>query len=184
MIVADARQAPSWTHWFGTDMLGRDIFSRVIHGARSVLSLTGLGSLLAVVIGTFFGLASGYWGGVLDELIMRVFDSLLAIPALLLALVLLGAVGQSQSSVLAVITVVYVPIVARVVRSEVLSVKALGYIEAARLRGESFPYILFREILPSVLPSLSVEAALRLTFKSGSSVAVLLTQKLIGAKSF
>jgi len=164
MIVADARQAPSWTHWFGTDMLGRDIFSRVIHGARSVLSLTGLGSLLAVVIGTVFGLASGYWGGVLDELIMRTFDSLLAIPALLLALVLLGAVGQSQSSVLAVITVVYVPIVARVVRSEVLSVKALGYIEAARLRGESFPYILFREILPSVLPSLSVEAALRFSY--------------------
>lgn len=164
MIVADARQAPSWSHWFGTDMLGRDIFSRVVHGARSVLSLTGLGSLLAVVIGTFFGLASGYWGGVLDEIIMRTFDSLLAIPALLLALVLLGAVGQSQSSVLAVITVVYVPIVARVVRSEVLSVKTLGYIEAARLRGESFPYMLFREILPSVLPSLSVEAALRFSY--------------------
>ena len=164
MIVADARQAPSWAHWFGTDMLGRDIFSRIIYGARSVLSLTGLGSLLAVVIGTFFGLASGYWGGVLDELIMRVFDSLLAIPALLLALVLLGAVGQSQSSVLAVITVVYVPIVARVVRSEVLSVKELGYIEAAQLRGESFPYILFREILPSVLPALSVEAALRFSY--------------------
>jgi peptide/nickel transport system ATP-binding protein len=164
MLVADARQAPSWTHWFGTDMLGRDIFSRVVHGARSVLSLTGLGSLLAVVIGTFFGLASGYWGGMLDEVIMRAFDSLLAIPALLLALVLLGAVGQSQSSVLAVITVVYVPIVARVVRSEVLSVKTLGYIEAARLRGESFPYMLFREILPSVLPALSVEAALRFSY--------------------
>jgi len=164
MIAADARQAPSWTHWFGTDMLGRDILSRVIYGARSVLSLTGLGSLLAVVIGTMIGLASGYWGGLLDELIMRLFDSLLAIPALLLALVLLGAVGQSQSSVLAVITVVYVPIVARVVRAEVLSVKSLGYIEAARLRGERLPFILFREILPSVLPALSVEAALRFSY--------------------
>jgi len=164
LIAADARQAPSWSHWFGTDMLGRDVFSRVIHGARNVLSLTGLGSLMAVVIGTVFGLASGYWGGVLDEIIMRVFDSLLAIPALLLALVLLGAVGQSQASVLAVITVVYVPIVARVVRSEVLSIKSLGYIEAARLRGENLPYILFREILPSVLPALSVEAALRFSY--------------------
>ena len=164
MTVADARQAPSLSHWFGTDMLGRDIFSRIIYGARSVLSLTGLGSLLAVIIGTVFGLASGYWGGALDELIMRIFDSLLAIPALLLALVLLGAVGQSHASVLAVITVVYVPIVARVVRSEVLSVKSLGYIEAARLRGESFLYILFREILPSVWPSLSVEAALRFSY--------------------
>lgn len=164
MIAADARQAPSLSHWFGTDMLGRDIFSRIIYGTRSVLSLTGVGSLLAVVIGTVFGLASGYWGGILDELIMRAFDSLLAIPALLLALVLLGAVGQSQASVLAVITVVYVPIVARVVRSEVLSVKSLGYIEAARLRGENLGYILFREILPSVLPALSVEAALRFSY--------------------
>ena len=164
LIAADARQAPSWSHWFGTDLLGRDIFSRVIHGTRSILSLTGLGSLIAVIAGTIFGLASGYWGGVLDEIIMRVFDSLLAIPALLLALVLLGAVGQSQASVLAVIAVVYVPIVARVVRSEVLSVKSLGYIEAARLRGENLPYILFREILPSVLPTLSVEAAVRFSY--------------------
>ncbi len=163
-IVADARQAPSWTHWFGTDILGRDIFSRVIHGTRSILSLTGLGALMAVISGTIFGLVSGYWGGLLDEIIMRVFDTLLAIPALLLALVLLGAVGGSQTSVLAVIAVVYVPIVARVVRSEVLSVKSLGYIEAARLRGENLPYMLFREILPAVLPALSVEAALRFSY--------------------
>jgi len=163
-IAADARQAPSWSHWFGTDLLGRDIFSRVIHGTRSILSLTGLGALMAVIVGTIFGLVSGYWGGLLDEIIMRVFDSLLAIPALLLALVLLGAVGQSQASVLAVIAVVYIPIVARVVRSEVLSVKSLGYIESARLRGENLPYILFREILPAVLPALSVEAALRFSY--------------------
>ena len=164
LIGADARQAPSWSHWFGTDLLGRDIFSRIIHGTRSILSLTGLGALIAVIAGTIFGLASGYWGGMLDEIIMRMFDSLLAIPALLLALVLLGAVGQSQASVLAVIAVVYIPIVARVVRSEVLSVKSLGYIEAARLRGENLPFILFREILPSVLPALSVEAALRFSY--------------------
>lgn len=164
MIGADARQAPSWSHWFGTDLLGRDIFSRIVHGARSILSLTGLGALIAVIIGTVLGLASGYRGGLIDEIVMRVFDSVLAIPALLLALVLLGAVGRSQTSVLAVIAVVYIPIVARVVRSEVLSVKSLGYIEAARLRGEHLPYILFREILPSVLPALSVEAALRFSY--------------------
>ena len=164
MIVADARQGPSWSHWFGTDLLGRDVFSRIIHGARSILSLTGLGALLAVIAGTTIGLASGYWGGLPDEIIMRVFDSLLAIPALLLALVLLGAVGRSQGSVLIVIAVVYVPVVARVVRSEVLAVKSLGYIEAARLRGEHLAYMLFREILPSVLPALSVEAALRFSY--------------------
>jgi len=163
-IYTNVRQAPSTEHWFGTDLLGRDIFSRVVHGARSILSLTGLGALLAVAAGTFFGLATGYIGGWLDETVMRVFDSVLAIPALLLALVLVGSVGQSRASVLAVIAVVYIPIVARVVRSETLSIKAQGFVEAARLQRESLLRILFREILPSVLPALSVEAALRFSY--------------------
>ena len=163
-IYQDARQAPSAAHWFGTDHLGRDIFTRVLYGARSILSLTGLGALLAVAAGTGFGLLSGYVGGWMDEIIMRVFDSLLAIPALLLALVLLGTVGPSRSGILAVIALVYTPIVARVVRSEVLAVKDLAYVEAARLRGERLGYILFREILPAVLPALSVEAALRFSY--------------------
>ncbi len=163
-IARDARQAPSWRHLFGTDLLGRDVFSRVLYGARSILTLTGLGTLLAVVLGTVLGLFSGYRGGRFDEFVMRILDSLLAIPAMLLALVLLGAVGRSQASILAVIAAVYFPIVARVVRSEVLAVKRLDYIEAARLRGESLPYLLLREILPSVLPALSVEAALRFSY--------------------
>ena len=157
-------QSPSLRHWFGTDHLGRDLFSRIIHGARSILSLTGLGALLAIVGGTAFGLLSGYLGGLFDELLMRIFDSLLAMPALLLALVLLGAVGPSRWSVLAVIAVVYTPIVARVVRSEVLSIKTKAFVEAARLQGERLPGLLFREILPAVLPALSVEAALRFSY--------------------
>jgi len=163
-IYADARQSPSLRHLFGTDLLGRDVFSRVIQGTRSILSITGLGALLAVVVGTSFGLVSGYLGGWFDEILMRLFDSLLAIPALLLALVLLGTVGQSQASVLAVIAAVYVPIVARVVRSEVLAIKRQAFVETARLQGESLPWVLFREILPSVLPALSVEAALRFSY--------------------
>jgi len=163
-IYADARQAPSAAHFFGTDHLGRDVFSRIVHGARSILALTGLGALLAVAAGTSFGLLAGYVVGLFDELLMRVFDSLLAIPALLLALVLLGTVGPSRSSVLAVIAVVYTPIVARVVRSETLALKSQGFVEAARLQGERLPRILLREILPSVLPALSVEAALRFSY--------------------
>ena len=163
-IAADARQAPSTAHWFGTDHLGRDVFTRIVHGARSILGLTGLGSLIAVAAGAAFGLLSGYRGGLFDEWLMRSFDSLLAIPALLLALVLLGTVGPSRTSVLIVIAAVYTPIVARVVRSEVLSIKHRGFIDAARLRGESTAYILSREILPSVLPALSVEAALRFSY--------------------
>jgi len=163
-IYADARQAPSATHLLGTDHLGRDIFSRIVYGARSILALTGLGALLAVAAGTAFGLLAGFLGGLFDELLMRVFDSLLAIPALLLALVLLGTVGPSRASVLAVIVVVYTPVVARVVRSETLAIKTQGFVETARLQGERLPRILLREILPSVLPALSVEAALRFSY--------------------
>ena len=163
-IFADARQGPSKVHLFGTDHLGRDVYSRVVLGTRSILALAGLGTLLAVIVGTLFGLISGYRGGTFDEILMRSFDSLLAIPALLLALLLLGTIGPSRNSMLVVIAFVYIPIVARVVRSETLTVVTKGFVKAARLRGESILYILFREILPSVLPALSVEAALRFSY--------------------
>lgn len=163
-IPADARQGPSLKHPFGADNLGRDVFSRVLLGAWDILSLAGLGTLLAVLTGTGFGLVSGYLGGWADEILMRLFDSLLAMPALLLALLLLGTIGPSRNSVLAVIVIVYTPIVARVVRSVVLSVKGRGYVEAARLQGEPFPSLLLREILPAALPALSVESALRFSY--------------------
>ncbi len=164
MVADDAMQPPSAAHWFGTDNLGRDVFSRVILGAREITSLSGLGTLLAVIAGMLIGLASGYQGGWLDELVMRFFDSLLSMPALLLALLLLGILGPSRNSVLIVIVVVYTPIVARVVRSVVLSVKTKAFVEAARLQGESLVRILLREILPSALPALTVEAALRFSY--------------------
>jgi peptide/nickel transport system permease protein len=147
IIPAEARLAPSAEHWFGTDNLGRDVFSRVLLGAREILVLSGFGTILAVLLGTLFGLLTGYQGGWLDEITMRTFDSLLALPALLLALLLLGTVGNSKYSVIIVIVVVYTPIVARVVRSVVLAVKSKSF-----------------EILPSVIPTLSVESALRFSY--------------------
>jgi len=163
-IVEDVRQPPSARHLFGTDNLGRDVFSRVVLGARDVLTLAGAGTLVAVALGTTLGLISGYRGGWLDEVIMRFFDSLLSLPALLLALLLLGSLGPSRNSVLIVIAVVYTPIVARVVRSVVLSVRSKGFVEVAQVQGESMWYILFREIFPSTLPALAVEASLRFSY--------------------
>lgn len=163
-------------HPFGTDYLGRDVFSRVILGAESIFRVAGLGTLIAVIIGAFIGLLIGYQGGMLDEIISRVIDALLAIPALLIALVVLGIIRNLEfeqgtwqawfvdNSVLIVIALVYVPIVARVVRSSTLDIKTRAFIQAAQIRGESRLYIVFREIFPSVIPTLVVEASLRFSF--------------------
>jgi peptide/nickel transport system permease protein len=163
-IAEDARQPPSTDHLFGTDNLGRDVFSRVVLGARDVFSLAGFGTIIAVITGSLIGLISGYLGRWVDETIMRFFDSLLALPALLLALLLLGALGPSRRSVLIVIIIAYSPIVARVARSVVLSTKSKNYVEIARVQGENIWYILFRHIFPSTLPALAVEASLRFSY--------------------
>lgn len=164
IIRGASRQPPSAEHIFGTDNLGRDVFSRVLWGAREIIGIPGLATLIAVFLGTCLGLFLGYYGGWIDELISRALDSLLAIPALLLALVMLGTIGPSPVGIVIVIVLLYVPIVARVIRSATLNVRSAGFIEAARLRGEPMTYILFRELLPSVLPALAVEAALRFSY--------------------
>jgi peptide/nickel transport system permease protein len=163
-------------HPFGTDYLGRDVFSRVILGARSIFRIAGIGTLIAVTIGTGIGLIIGYQGGWLDESVGRVIDALLAMPALLIALVILGIVRNldfaagswqdrlADNSVLIVIALVYVPIVARVVRSVTLDIKTRTFVQAAQIRGESRAYIISREIFPSVMPALVVEASLRFSY--------------------
>jgi peptide/nickel transport system permease protein len=126
--------------------------------------LAGMGTLLAVLIGTTLGLVSGYYGGWFDEILMRLFDSLMSIPALLFALLMLGTFGPSREGILVVLVIVYPPIIARVVRSVVLSEKNKPYIASARTQGESTTYILFRQILPAAYPALAVEAALRFSY--------------------
>ena len=162
---AVARRVPPGGEFvFGTDRLGRDVFSRILWGARDVIGVAGLATTMSVVLGTAIGLAIGYIGGWIDEFISRGFDSLLAIPALVLALVMLATVGPSAWGIVVVIVLLYTPIVTRVIRSATLGLRSAGYVEAARLRGESTAYILFREILPGVLPALAVEAALRFSY--------------------
>lgn len=163
-LLGDRSQAPSLQHLFGTDRLGRDVFTRVVVGARDIFLLAGGGTALAVLLGTLTGLVTSTLGGWWEEITFRVYDSLLAMPALLLALLLLGTLGPSRNSVLLVIAIAYTPIVARVVRSVVLTVKTREWVAAARMQGETLPWILSREILPSVLPALAVETALRFSY--------------------
>ncbi len=172
-------EPPSSQFWFGTDQRGRDIYSRVLWGARQTLGLPLIATGISVVIGSIIGMLIGYAGGTLDEIVSRILDSLLSIPALILALVsistivplmsddpgpVIEALGPRNISLTLVIVIVYVPIIARVVRSSTLSVRHRGYIDQAKLRGESQSYILFRELLPNILPTLVVEASLRLSY--------------------
>ena len=162
--LSDRLQPPSPLHWFGTDELGRDIFSRIVVGSRDVYLVAGSVAVLAVLGGVLLGLMSGYSGGLLDEVIMRLMDVLLSIPALLLSMVVLGMVGPSRISVVFVVGLLYIPMVSRVVRSVVLDVKTRDFVDAAKLRGENRIYIVFREILPSVLPTLAVESSMRFSY--------------------
>lgn len=161
----DARlESPSLSHPFGTDLYGRDVFSRVLCGTRGVFVLCGLGTLMAVTIGTITGLFSGYVGGLTDELIMRVYDVLLCIPSLLLAMVMVAVAGPSKRNLVLVVGILYTPDVARVVRSVALDLKTKEFVEAAKVRRETRRHLLFREILPNALGPLMVESAMRFSY--------------------
>jgi peptide/nickel transport system permease protein len=172
-------QPPSPSFPFGTDQRGRDILSRMLWGARDTIGLPLMATIISVVLGSSLGLLIGYAGGVLDDVISRILDSFISIPAMVLALVMISTIvpllsssesrviellGPNNISLTVVIVLIYVPIISRIARSATLSVRDRGYIEEAKLRGEGTLHILFRQILPSVLPALVVEASLRLSY--------------------
>lgn len=159
-----ALMAPDRTHWFGTDQLGRDVFSRVIVGARDILTIAPLATLVGTVAGTVLGLTVGYFGGWLDNLIGRLIDALLALPLVIVALAALAVLGASNATVVLVIGVTFMPITARTVRAAVFAERNLDYVAAARLRGENALFIMFAEILPNVVPPIVVEATVRLGY--------------------
>lgn len=155
---------PSEEHWFGTDQLGRDVFSRVIIGARDVLTIAPLATLISTILGTALGLVMGYFRGFIDEGISRIVDAVLALPTVIVALLALVALGPSSVTVICVIGFTFAPIIARTVRASVLAERELDYVFAAQLRRESAFHIMFVEVLPNVLPSILVEATVRLGY--------------------
>ena len=155
---------PGGGHLFGTDALGRDVLSRVLAGASDILKVAPLATLLGIAGGTVIGLVSGYFRGLVDDSVSRIVDAWLALPAVVIAVTALVALGSSTRTLTIVIGVVFMPIVSRTVRAAVLSERQLEYVQAARLRGERAPYVMFAEILPNVMGPIVVEATVRLGY--------------------
>jgi peptide/nickel transport system permease protein len=162
--IINSLMPPSAEHWFGTDQLGRDVFSRVIVGARDILTVAPLATLVATIFGTALGLVTGYFRGVVDDVVSRVLEAFMAMPVVIVALLAIVALGTSTVTVISVIGLSFSPIIARTVRSAVLSERELDYVAAAKLRRENAFHIMFVEILPNVLPPILVEATVRLGY--------------------
>jgi peptide/nickel transport system permease protein len=156
--------APSSAHWFGTDALGRDMLARVIVGARQILIIAPLATLLGTVIGTALGLVQGFFRGIIDNVIGRLVDAVLALPIVIVAFIFVVAAGPSTLTLILVIGFAFALIIARTVRTAVLQERELDYVAAARLRDENAAHIMFVEILPNVLGPVLVEFTVRLGY--------------------
>ncbi len=159
-VLADRLQPPSAKHWFGTDDLGRDIFTRTIYGARISLWVGFLSVIGSIVIGTLLGLIAGFYGKWVDMIISRFFDILLAFPGILLAIAIVAILGPSLQNALYAIAIVNIPTYGRLVRARVLSLRQEEFITAARAIGVRDTRLLFRHILPNSLTPLIVQGTL------------------------
>jgi len=155
---------PSSAHLFGTDQLGRDVFSRVLTGSRDILIVAPLATLLGTVLGTAVGLVMGYFRGVVDDVLGRFVEAFLALPVVVTAIIASYALGRSNLELIIVIGLLFTPLIARTVRAAVLLERELDYVSAARLRGEGSLYIMFVEILPNVFAPITVEFTVRLGY--------------------
>lgn len=155
---------PDAAHWAGTDQLGRDIFVRTLLGGRSTLGLALAGTVLGVGAGALVGMVAGYKGGRLDNILMRLCDALMALPSIILAMLVMVAVGSGPVAILLAIIGIFTPRSARIVRSATLNIVTREFVAAASVVGESQTSIIFREILPNILPNILVEACLRFSY--------------------
>ena len=161
---ANRLEGPSWGHWLGTDQFGRDLLSRLLHGAPATISF-GLGAtLLGVAAGTVIGLIAGTAGGWVDSVVMRILDGLLAVPELLFALLIVTFLGGGIGSAMLAVALAFAPGMARIARSAVLSIRTREYVLAAVARGEAGGYIVMREVLPNAMGPIVVEATIRVSF--------------------
>ena len=157
-------QGPSAKHWLGTDRQGRDLWARLAHGSRVILTLAPLATIVALIVGGTIGVVAGYYGGLLDEVLMRFLDGLMAFPQILLYMVIIAAVGPSAFNIVLAITIAGAPGIARLVRSLTLDIKTRDFVAAAETRGESPWYIMFVEILPNARGPVTIDAMLRIGY--------------------
>ena len=152
-------------HLLGTDSLGRDLLARIVYGSRSILTVALMTSILSTILGVLIGFSAGYFGGKADTIFLRAMDILMAIPPLVLSMVVLGILGDSNIlSLTLIVSIAFVPATARVSRGVLLTEKSQEYVSAARIRGESHLYIMFVEILPNTTGPIIVEATARFAY--------------------
>ncbi len=161
---AGARVSPTGDAWFGTDSVGRDVFARVIYGARPILVIAPLATALAIVVGTLLGLLMGYYRGWVDEIISRIIEAILSIPVILMAILVVFTFGRSRPVIIGTIAVLFVPAITRTIRSAAIAESELDYVTSAKMRGESGLFIVSREILPNVTGLIVVELTVRLGY--------------------
>lgn len=170
--VPNALQAPSTAHWFGTDELGRDVFSRVLVAVQASMRIAVISVAFAAIVGIAIGLVAGYRGGWLDSVLMRIVDVMFAFPVLLLALAVVAVLGPGVTTTTLAIGIVFTPIFARVTRASTLSVRTEPYVAVSRTMGTGAGYILSRHVLPNISGPLIVQTSLSLAFATLSEAAL------------
>ncbi|MEM7142739.1 MAG: ABC transporter permease [Actinomycetota bacterium] len=174
-----AREPPGGEAWFGTDNIGRDVFARVIHGARPILTVAPIATAIAMVTGTLVGLTMGYFLGWVDEVLSRIVESILSIPVILMAILVVFTFGQTTPVIIGTIALLFTAPVARTVRAATIAEAQLDYVTSAKMRGERSLFIIAREILPNVTGVIVVEITVRL----GYAVFTLATLSFLGVSA-
>jgi len=163
-IVGGVWETPSSSHWLGTDFIGRDLLTRILKGGQVTITVSFIATVGAFLLGCPLGIACAVSGGWFDLVVTRFVDAMLAFPGLILALIVLSAIGTSMSALIVMMSVLASPIVFRLTRAVAADVVAMDYIEVARLRGENLRWFLLREILPNIVPTLLTEFGLRFVY--------------------